>query len=121
MSASPELTKRAAAFITDRDPFGDHFSAHDLAQLDPAGGYTDSERRKAEQRIQALGAAMLAALEALVNQLEVCHNDERFRSVWVLSHLHIGPYSGPKYESELEAAKAAIAKARGGSQALRRA
>lgn len=33
------LGKRAAAFISDRDPFGDHFSAHDLAQLDPTGGY----------------------------------------------------------------------------------
>lgn len=33
------LAKRIAAFISDRDPFGDHFSAYDLAQLDPAGGY----------------------------------------------------------------------------------
>jgi hypothetical protein len=34
-----DLQKRAAEFITERDPFGDHFSAHDLAQLDPSGGY----------------------------------------------------------------------------------
>jgi len=37
-----DLAKRAAAFISERDPFGDHFSAHDLAQLDPAGGYTET-------------------------------------------------------------------------------
>lgn len=37
------LLKRAAEFITDRDPFGDHFSAHELAQLDPSGGYTETD------------------------------------------------------------------------------
>lgn len=36
-----QIQKRAATFITDRDPFGDHFSAHDLAMLDPAGGYIE--------------------------------------------------------------------------------
>lgn len=38
-----DIAKRAAAFISERDPFGDHFSAHDLAQLDPEGGYVEVE------------------------------------------------------------------------------
>lgn len=38
-----DLTKRIAAFISDHDPFGDHFSAHELAQLDPNGGYVETD------------------------------------------------------------------------------
>lgn len=37
------IQRRAASFISDHDPFGDHFSAHDFAQLDPNGGYTTIE------------------------------------------------------------------------------
>lgn len=33
------VAKRAAEFISERDPFGDQFSAHDLHQLNPEGGY----------------------------------------------------------------------------------
>ncbi len=38
-----DLGKRAASFISERDPFGDHFSALDLAKLDPTGGYIPGE------------------------------------------------------------------------------
>lgn len=31
------LAKRVAEFIRERDPFGDHFSEHDLARIDPIG------------------------------------------------------------------------------------
>lgn len=37
-----ELLRRAAAFISQHDPFGDHFSARELANLDPDGGYVET-------------------------------------------------------------------------------
>jgi DNA repair exonuclease SbcCD ATPase subunit len=50
-----------------------------------------------------------AALEKLLNAMETVHADERYKAVWTISFLHIGPYVGPTYVAELEAARAAIA------------
>jgi hypothetical protein len=47
-----DVMKRAAAFIAERDPFGDHFSALDLARLDPNGGYIE---RHVPQKVEAEG------------------------------------------------------------------
>lgn len=52
---------------------------------------------------------MRAALEALVTRLELCHADPDYISVWTISQLHVGPYTGPTYEAELINAKAALA------------
>jgi hypothetical protein len=53
------LAKRAAAFISDHDPFGDHFSAHDLAQLDPSGGYTVDEIAEMDAEVKRIREELL--------------------------------------------------------------
>lgn len=54
---------------------------------------------------------MLGALKDLVSAITRCHDDEGFRTVWTISQLHIGPYAGPQYVNEFQAAKAVLAKA----------
>ncbi len=48
------------------------------------------------------------ALETLVNRLDEVHADPRYQSVWQLFMIHGGDYTEPKYEAELNAAKAAL-------------
>jgi hypothetical protein len=49
------------------------------------------------------------ALENLVNKLTEIHGNSEYQSVWIMSQMHNGPYVGPSYEGELNAAKAALA------------
>jgi hypothetical protein len=48
------------------------------------------------------------ALRALVARLDAVHADPRYAMVWQLSQLHCGPYVGPQYIGELEAARHAL-------------
>lgn len=48
------------------------------------------------------------ALGNLIKQLDFVHGSPEFRSVWTVSHIHVGPYDGPKYEDELNAARVAL-------------
>ena len=52
--------------------------------------------------------ALRAALQVLVNKLEVVHADKRYEAVWVMYEIHGGHYSGPKYADELAAAKQSL-------------
>jgi len=45
---------------------------------------------------------------ALVAKMDLIHNDPKFVWVWQIAQLHCGPYTGPKYEDELNAARAAL-------------
>ena len=57
----------------------------------------------------AAAPTMAEALKALLDQLDAVHADPRYRSVWEVSQLHVGPYNGPTYTAEYEAARAALA------------
>lgn len=48
------------------------------------------------------------ALSNLVSQLDAVHQDERYKSVWMLHMIHGGNYTGPKYEKELTATRVAL-------------
>jgi hypothetical protein len=57
-------------------------------------------------------------LGALVNRLDVVHKNPAYESVWIVSHLHVGPYAGPAYTEELERARQALADTTAGKRAL---
>lgn len=48
------------------------------------------------------------ALRRLVNRLEEIHADKSYQSVWTINQIHVGPYTGPTYAKEFEAARAAL-------------
>ncbi|MGY2995497.1 hypothetical protein [Mesorhizobium sp. URHB0026] len=54
------------------------------------------------------------AAKALVEKLHLIHADPAFQSVWTLSHLHCGPYTGQQYADELAALEAALSTAPSG-------
>lgn len=54
--------------------------------------------------------ALRGALAALVRRLDEIHADPDYISVWAIAQVHRGAYAGPKYDVELEAARAALAK-----------
>jgi hypothetical protein len=59
-------------------------------------------------------AALLStALSALVNKLDQIHEDPAYKSVWIIHQMHVGPYRGPTYVAELDAARAALKDAQG--------
>lgn len=53
------------------------------------------------------------ALKGLVERLDYVHEDPAFKSVWEISQLHMGPYTGPTYVEALAEARAALALALG--------
>lgn len=46
--------------------------------------------------------AMLEEAKKLVAKLREVHADSKYQSVWTISHIHVGQYSGPTYTAELE-------------------
>jgi hypothetical protein len=60
------------------------------------------------QRLNSENEKLREALIKLVNQLEALHASEDYRAVWCLSQIHNGPYTGPTYTAELNAAKARL-------------
>lgn len=50
----------------------------------------------------------LKAAKRLLDKIDAIHEDERFKSVWAIAHLHIRPYTGPQYADELAALRAAL-------------
>lgn len=63
----------------------------------------------------------LATCRALVERLEYVHDHHAFMSVWALHQLHIGPYRGPTYTEEFEAARHALDTAAARSRAQKEA
>ena len=45
---------------------------------------------------------------ALVAKMDLIHEDPKFIAVWQIAQAHYGQYTGPKYEDELNAARAAL-------------
>lgn len=60
--------------------------------------------------------ALLTALRALVEKLDIVAADSRYEAVWVSYMVHGGRYSGPTYSAELEAAKLLLAAHHEGAQ-----
>lgn len=80
------------------------------------GTYTDEAMLAEADRLAALhpapasgGEAVREAAQALVDKLAVIHADPQFFNVWLHAHNHGRPYTGPTYESELQALTAALA------------
>jgi len=59
---------------------------------------------------------LLEAAEAMVKRLDLVHAHPDYMGVWTVAHLHCGQYAGPQYHLEMEALRAAIAKARGAAR-----
>jgi hypothetical protein len=62
----------------------------------------------ADPRWEAMERVCEAA-RRLADRLIVVHGDKRYASVWTISQLHVGPYSGPTYTRELDDLDAALA------------
>jgi hypothetical protein len=45
------------------------------------------------------------AVHKLVDKMEACHADPKYKSVWTINQIHTGPYTGPNYATELAAVK----------------
>jgi hypothetical protein len=52
--------------------------------------------------------AVISAARALLERLDLVHADDRYKAVWEIAQLHIGPYTGLQYESELLALRKAL-------------
>lgn len=48
------------------------------------------------------------AAQALSDKLDVIHNDPRYQGIWSLAMIHGTRYTGPNYEAELKALRAAL-------------
>jgi len=101
-----------------------------IANLSAAVSWEASNRIENEARIAALeaerdeamnmlGAASASnatleqtvrAANALVTKLRVVHDDARYERVWHVAQTKLGPYTGPKYDTEMEALRAALAR-----------
>ena len=53
-------------------------------------------------------ARLRAALKKLIERLDFVHEDPAYLSVWTVNQFHVGPYQGPTYVDELEAARRAL-------------
>lgn len=63
-----------------------------------------SERKEQEQDA-------VAVLKALVDRITEVDSHPEYMAVWECAQLHRGPYRGPQYEAEMNAAKAFLATA----------
>lgn len=45
---------------------------------------------------------------SLVGKLKIIHKLPEYKAAWKTAQAHRGPYTGPKYDKELEALEAAI-------------
>lgn len=70
---------------------------------------SDLETASASLSPAAPAPGVTEALRNLVARLDEVHADKRYESVWAVSQLHVGPYSGPTYTDALNAARAALA------------
>jgi hypothetical protein len=86
-----------ASLTTERDAYGQ--STKDMAAI------LNHNIIRAEAA-EATIAELRAALARLVDRLDFIHDDDKFKSVWIVNQLHVGPYTGPTYEAELNAARA---------------
>jgi len=66
------------------------------------------ERGADVERLERERDALREALGGLVARLDEIHGDSRFQSVWMMAEVHGNPYTGPTYENELNAARAAL-------------
>ncbi len=48
------------------------------------------------------------ALSILVNKMDICHADERYKGAWTHAHFRFGPYTGPTYTDEIARARSVI-------------
>lgn len=74
------------------------------------GEWEDRCRRVEEQANRQFREAKMLrkALAALIARLDAVHVDSRYQSVWTIAQIHAGPYLGPTYVAELDAARAIV-------------
>lgn len=52
---------------------------------------------------------LVEVLRSFVTKLDIIHADPQYMNVWHCAHNHIGPYRGPQYIDESEAARDTLA------------
>ena len=55
--------------------------------------------------LKAKNELLRQTLQDLTDKLDLIANDEQFKGMFVLHHVHGGTYSGPNWSVEFEAAK----------------
>ena len=58
---------------------------------------------------ESVTPSLADALSDLIAQLDVVHNDYRYKFLWDLIQRRIGPYTGPTYDKQLNVARAVLA------------
>jgi hypothetical protein len=82
-----------------------------IAFLEPV---LDAARKAALEEVdkaakaEADAARLRAALEGLVTKIDLISKDPRYEAVWLIAQIHNGPYTGPTYSAELDAARAEV-------------
>jgi hypothetical protein len=66
------------------------------------------EAAAAIESLVAENERMREALKGLVERLLLIHDDPQYIAVWTIFQTHCGPYRGPQYVRELEAARTAL-------------
>ena len=66
------------------------------------------EAATAIESLVAENERMREALKGLVERLLLIHDDPQYIAVWTIFQTHCGPYRGPQYVRELEAALTAL-------------
>lgn len=56
---------------------------------------------------------VIEAAMSLLAKLDIIHNDPKYQGVWQMYHIHGLRYDGPKYDTELEVLRAALASLKG--------
>lgn len=124
-----EKRRRNAEWLHQHQQLIDSHAAKALAYADArhCGDPIDADRALAQMQGVATGLyhhyrtslecadpprrqpdAVVAAAKALVARLDMIEADDRYQSVWLHAYNHGLPYTGPTYEAELQALRAAL-------------
>lgn len=72
-------------------------------------GKAEEALERERDSLRAEAARLREALKTLVDRLDFIHEDPLYKSVWIHYMVHGNRYSGPQYDRELTASKAALA------------
>jgi len=78
-----------------------------LADLQRERDLFQQENHRLLVEAMALRAVREAAT-ALLAKMDAVHADPRYVSVWTVNQIHMGPYTGPKYDDEMTDLRAAL-------------
>jgi len=98
MSQQNSLTKyreKIQAFIKSRE-------AVDMSVDDDRPNCCRAANQSADMARDLIRA--LEVIEELTSKMNVVHNSLEYQGVWQVNQIHVGPYTGPRYEGEFHRA-----------------